>query len=175
MTVEVGKADAMGDKVIAYAHSTELAKNYGWLGDTGNMSSAYLTGLLCGFKAINQGVKQAVLDIGLHNPSKGSRIFAALKGALDAGLKVPFDKGMLPDEKRTTGQHVTEYAKLLASNPEIYQKRFSAQLAKGLKPEEISANFEQVKEKIVSSLKKAGSPAESELAGGEEAEETEEE
>ncbi len=154
MTAEIVKAEAGGDKVVAYAHSGELTKNYGWLGATGNISSAYLTGLLCGFKALDQGVKQAVLDVGLHNPSKGSRIFAALKGALDAGLKVPFDKAMLPDEKRVNGAHIVEYAQLLSSNPEAYQKRFSSQLSKGLKPEELNVHFEQVKEKIIMSLKK---------------------
>ncbi|HKZ93937.1 MAG TPA: 50S ribosomal protein L18 [Candidatus Bathyarchaeia archaeon] len=156
MTAEIVKAEVGGDKVVAYAHSAELAKNYGWLGATGNIPSAYLTGLLCGFKALNQGVEQAVLDVGLHNPSKGSRIFGALKGVLDAGLKVPSDKAMLPDEKRISGLHVVEYAKLLSSNPEVYQKRFSAQISKGLKPEGLSAHFEQVKEKIVMSLKKSG-------------------
>jgi large subunit ribosomal protein L18 len=160
MIAEIVKAEAGGDKVVAYAHSAELAKNYGWLGATGNISSAYLTGLLCGFKALNQGVEKAVLDVGLHNPSKGSRIFAALKGALDAGLKVPFDKVMLPDEKRITGLHIVEYAKLLSSNPEAYQRRFSFQLSKGLKPEELSVHFEQVKAKMVTSLKKSSLPTE---------------
>lgn len=160
MTAEIVKAEAGGDKIVAYAHSAELAKNYGWLGATGNISSAYLTGLLCGFKALNQGVEQAVLDVGLQTPSKGSRIFAALKGALDAGLKVPFDKAMLPDEKRINGLHIVEYAKLLSSNPEAYQRRFSSQLSKGLKPEELSVHFEQVKEKMVMSLKKPSLPTE---------------
>jgi len=160
MTAEIVKAEAGGDKVVAYAHSAELAKNYGWLGTTGNISSAYLTGLLCGFKALNQGVEQAVLDVGLQNPSKGSRVFAALKGALDAGLKVPFDKNMLPDEKRINGLHIVEYAKLLSSNPEAYQRRFSSLLSKGLKPEELSVHFEQVKEKMVMSLKKSSLPTE---------------
>ena len=155
MTVEVVTAEAGGDKVVAYAHSKELARKHGWLGGTGNISAAYLTGLVCGFRAIEHGVKDAVFDIGLQHPSKGSRVFAALKGAVDAGLKVPFDKAKLPDEKRIMGQHMVEYANLLSSNMEAYQKRFSAQLSAGLKPEETSAHFAQVKEKIVSSLRRA--------------------
>jgi large subunit ribosomal protein L18 len=159
MTVEVVTAEAKGDKVVAYAHSKELARKHGWLGGTGSTSAAYLTGLICGFRAVEQGIGDAVFDIGLQHPSKGSRVFAALKGAVDAGLKVPFDKAKLPDEKRITGQHVVEYARLLSSNMEAYQKRFSAQLSAGLKPEETSAHFTQVKEEIVSSLKKAAPPA----------------
>lgn len=153
-SIQFIKAEVNGDLVLAAAHSTELAKKYGWLGDTGNLPAAYLTGLLCGFKAFNQGVTQAVLDIGLHRPSKGSKVFAALKGALDAGLSVTYDKEKLPEEERITGQHIVEYARHLSSDPEAYQKRFSVELTKGLNPEEISTHFAQVKEKIISSWKK---------------------
>ena len=155
VTIQMVKAELNGDKVLVSAHSDELARKYGWLGDTGNISAAYLTGLLCGFKTVGLGVKEAILDIGLHYPSKSSRVFAALKGALDAGLTIPFDKEKLPDEKRIMGQHIVEYAKLLSSNPEAYQKQFSAELARGLKLEELNSHFAQVKEKIISSLKKA--------------------
>lgn len=154
MKAEIVMAESNGDKVIAYCDSSELSRKYGWLGGTGNTSAAYLTGLLCGFKALNQGVPKTVLDVGLHHPSKGSRVFAALKGVLDAGLTVPFDKAKLPDQKRITGEHIVEYAKLLSSNPEVYQKEFSAQLSRGLKPEMLGAHFAEVKERIVSSLKK---------------------
>ena len=173
MTAELVEAQADGDRILAYANSVELAKNYGWLGDTGNISSAYLTGLLCGLKALKKGIQRAVLDIGLHNPSKGSRIFAALKGAVDAGLTVSFDKGMLPDEKRIRGVHVVEYAKLLSSNPEAYQKRFSAHLSKGLKPEDLSTHFEQVKGKITTSLRVSPQTETTESEFGEEEETTE--
>jgi large subunit ribosomal protein L18 len=162
MTAEVVNAGIEGDKVVACAHSSELAKRYGWLGDTGNISAAYLTGLICGFRALDHGTREVVFDVGLQYPSKGSRIFAALKGAVDAGLQTPFDKAKLPDEKRVTGQHVVEYARSLSSNTEAYQKRFSVQLSRGLKPEELSAHFAQVKEKIVSSLKKSAPEPEKE-------------
>jgi len=180
MTAEVVTAEATGDRVVAYANSKELAKKHGWLGGTGNISAAYLTGLICGFRAVEQGIGDAVFDIGLQRPSKGSRVFAALKGAVDAGLKVPFDKAKLPDEKRIMGQHVVEYARSLSSNMEAYQKRFSAQLSAGLKPEETSAHFVQVKEKIVSSLRKAAPSTETtahepELQGDQEEEEEPEE
>jgi len=155
VSIQIVRAEVNGDRVIVSANSNELSRKYGWLGHTGNISAAYLTGLLCGFKAVGLGVKEAVLDIGLHYPSKSSKVFAALKGALDAGLTIPFDKEKLPDEKRIMGQHIVEYAKRLSSSPEAYQKQFSAQLARGLKPEEINLHFTQVKEKIVSSMKTA--------------------
>jgi len=160
ITAQMVKADVKGDKVLVASSSTELAKKYSWLGDTGTVSAAYLTGLLCGYKAMGQGIKEAVLDIGLSYPSRGSKIFAVLKGALDAGLSIPSDEEKLPDKKRITGQDIAEYAKQLSSSTERYQKQFSALLARGLRPEEITAHFEQVKEKIASSLKTQAPPEE---------------
>jgi large subunit ribosomal protein L18 len=178
ITAQMVKAEVNGDRVIASAYSRELAKKYGWLGDTGNVSAAYLTGLLCGLRASGVGVEKAVLDIGLQYPSKGSKIFATLKGAVDAGLIIPFDKEKLPDEDRIGGQHIREYAKNLSSNPEAYQKRFSAELSRGLKPEDVGTHFAQVKDKITSSIKKAAAISETgkrEPSVGKQREETSEE
>ncbi len=155
VSIQVIRAEVDGDRMMVSAHSDELSRKYGWLGDTCSISAAYLTGLLCGFKSVANGVKEAVLDIGLHYPSKSSRVFAALKGALDAGLKIPFDKEKLPDQKRLIGTHIAEYATLLSSSPEAYQRQFNSQLARGLKPQEISSHFTLVKEKITSSFKEA--------------------
>ena len=98
-------------------------------------------------------MKKAVLDIGLQCPSRGSRVFAVLKGVLDAGMMVPHDEKMLPDGKRICGEHVVAFANQLSSNPDAYQKLFSKQLSKGLRPEQLSEHFSLTKEKIVSSFK----------------------
>ena len=94
-----------GDKVLISANSRELIK-FGWKGYRRNTPSAYLTGLLCGAKAKNKGLSEAVLDKGLHVSTKGSIIYAALKGAVDAGLKIPFSENLMPDETRIKGEHV---------------------------------------------------------------------
>jgi large subunit ribosomal protein L18 len=151
--VQIVKAEVAGDKVVASAHSRELAKTYGWQGNCRNVPAAYLTGLLCGFKAMVYGVKKAVLDIGLHSPSRGARVFAALKGVLDAGVTVPHSENMLPDETRISGKHIADYGSQLSSNPEIYQQRFSKHLSRGLRPEQLSEHFSLIKEKITSSFK----------------------
>ncbi|RLI22797.1 50S ribosomal protein L18 [Candidatus Bathyarchaeota archaeon] len=155
MIVQVVNAKVGGDEVIASAHSKELIKNYGWKGACGNIPAAYLTGLLCGLKALQKGVKKAILDIGLKTPVKGSRVFAVLKGVLDAGLEVPHSEEILPEESRIKGEHIANYAKILASeNPEEYNRRFSEYLAKKLKPEKLPEHFSKVKEKILSAFKK---------------------
>jgi large subunit ribosomal protein L18 len=153
MIAQIINAKVIGDEVVVSAHSSELTKTYGWQGGCGNVSAAYLTGLLCGYRAVAHGVKKAVLDIGLQSPSRGARVFAALKGVLDAGVTLPHGENVLPDEKRIHGQHIVDYANLLSSNPEEYQKRFSKYLSRGLRPEKFSDHFSLIREKIVSSFK----------------------
>ena len=146
---QVVKAKTNGDVVIASAHSQDLKRTFGWQGSCKNLPAAYLTGLLCGYRAIAHGARKAVLDIGLQRPSQGSRVFAVLKGALDAGMLIPHEKKILPTEKRIGGEHVVDYANKLLSNSEIYQKTFSKQLSKGLRPEQLSEHFSLIKEKVI--------------------------
>lgn len=154
MIVQIVKAEEVGDQVIVSAHSRELTKGFDWQGDCGNTPAAYLTGLLCGFKAVVQGVKRAVLDIGLNSPSQGSRVFAALKGVLDAGVTVPHSKDMLPTEDRISGKHIADYANQISSDSESYQRNFSKYLSRKLHPEKLSEHFNLTKKKLASSFEK---------------------
>lgn len=99
--------DIHGDKVLTTASSTELRK-MGWTGSTSNLPAAYLTGLLAGTRATEKQIESAVLDIGLNQPIKGSRIFASLRGILDAGISLPHGENIFPNEERLTGKHLSE-------------------------------------------------------------------
>jgi len=149
MIVQIIVAKPHGDEVIVSAHSKELTRKYGWKASGGNISACYLTGLLCGLKA--KSVKEAVLDIGLHSSTK-NRIFAALKGVLDAGVNVPYSEEKLPNEERIKGEHIAEYAKILASNPEEHQTKFSKYLKQKLHPEKFPKHFAKVKKEITASF-----------------------
>ncbi len=139
-----------GDVTVAAAHSRELVKYFGWKGATDNTSAAYLTGLLCGLRAVKAGIDYAVPDIGLHRPTPGARVFAAIKGANDAGLKVPCSEEVIPSEDRIKGVHIAEYAKkLLEENPEMYQRLFSDYLRRGFEPLNLPEHFEEVKARIL--------------------------
>jgi large subunit ribosomal protein L18 len=98
-----------GDRVLSSAVSKELRK-LGWELPGSNTPAAYLTGYLAGKRALESGVEEAVLDMGLHVPTKGSKVFASLKGMLDAGLRMPFGEEILPDEERIRGEHIGEEA-----------------------------------------------------------------
>jgi len=100
-----------GDKILASASGTEL-KKLGWKHNLGNIPSAYLTGLIIGKKILEKGVKEAILDIGMQKNIKGSRIYAALKGVVDAGVNIPHSEETLPSEDRISGKHIAEYRKV---------------------------------------------------------------
>lgn len=107
MIVQVVDYDDMGDKVIVTASSNELKKQ-GWSHATGNLPAAYLTGVLAARKSLKKGVKVAIVDLGLQNPSKGSRLFAAVKGAIDGGLEIKCSEEAFPKEERLKGTHISE-------------------------------------------------------------------
>ena len=146
--VQISEATTTGDIVKASASSKQLAK-MGWKGGLGNLPAAYLTGALAARRAVASGVKEAILDIGLKGPSKGSKIFATLKGLADSGLVVPHSDEPLPKMDRIGGSHIAGYAKKLAGEQDVYKKRFSGYLKRGLKPEDLSGHFEQVRKIIM--------------------------
>ncbi len=148
--VQIVESRSSGDFVSVAASSRELLK-LGWKGGRGNLPSAYLTGLLAGRRAMAKGVGEAVLDVGLRRSTKGSRVYAALKGMADSGLVVPHSEEILPPIGRLTGSHISEYAKgLLSESSDAYKKRFSRYLGSGLKPEDLPGHFEQVKAQLMS-------------------------
>lgn len=150
VSVQIVEAGVKGDRVIAAAHSRELFKAYGWRGGGKNTCASYLTGLLAGLRAREKGVGEAVLDIGLYTPTPGSRVFAALKGALDAGLKIPHSSDIIPGDDRIKCEHVASWAKRLSgAEPESYKRLFSRYLERGLKPEDLPSHFSETLERVV--------------------------
>src|SRR5467141_258624 len=155
VTVQITDATITGDIVRASASSRELPK-LGWKGGLGNLPSAYLTGALAARRAIARGVKEAILDLGLKGPTKGSKLFAVLKGLGDSGLAVPHSPERLPPMERIGGNHIATYAKSLAGEHDLYKKRFSAYLSRGLKPEDLSGHFEEVRRVVSTASVEAG-------------------
>lgn len=96
-----------GDEVLA-AVAGEHIEQFGWEQSKLNLPSSYLVGYLAGKKALDQGIEEAVLDIGFNHPEKGGRLFSALKGMLDAGINIPHDPEVLPSEDRIKGEHIGE-------------------------------------------------------------------
>ncbi len=136
-----------GDNVLASANSKDLVK-FGYTLNRGNIPAAYLTGLLLGQKAKKKAVKEAIVDTGLNTHVKGSRIYAALKGIVDSGMKVPCSEDIFPPEERISGAHISNYAeKLKKENKEKYEKQFSVYIKKNA--EDVKKQFNDVKDKIM--------------------------
>ncbi|MDI6826628.1 MAG: 50S ribosomal protein L18 [Candidatus Aenigmarchaeota archaeon] len=144
MRVQIVEFNAKGDKTIVSASSQELSK-FGWLGPTDNTIAAYLVGLLIGKRALKKRIDSVILDAGLHKNVKGSRIYATLKGSLDAGLSIPHSPDILPSEERIAGKHIMEYAeKLKKEDEKLYKKQFSVS-----QPEKLMEMFEKVKSNVM--------------------------
>ena len=97
-----------GDKIVASAISNELLKDFNWKFSVASTPAAYLTGLIAGKRAKEKGIEEGILDIGRHPPTPGSKLFASLKGVVDAGIQCPFDEAMLPSEDRMMGKHLNK-------------------------------------------------------------------
>ena len=144
---QVVEFNSTADKVILGVDSFALRK-LGWHYSCKNLPAAYLTGLLLGKKTKSKGYTQAVLDTGARTPLRQGKIYAFLKGIVDAGLQVPYgDKSIFPSPERISGKHIQDFA---ASLPlEKRGGQFTQYLKSNQPPEKITAEFEQLRKKLL--------------------------
>ncbi len=147
ITAQIVDYEPTGDKVLVTVNSKILEK-LGWSYSKNSVPAAYLTGLLLGHLAKDK-MKEAIVDIGRNVANKESRLFAVVKGAIDAGLEIPASEEILPREERVNGTHIATYAKELSKNKEAYNKVFSGYIKRKVSPEKITEIFEKVKEAIL--------------------------
>ncbi len=97
-----------GDQVISAADGSSLRGKYAWPSkvSTKSVPAAYCTGYALGKQVQKAGHDEAVLDIGLAASTPGNRVFAALKGMVDAGLWVPHSEEIFPSDERLAGEHI---------------------------------------------------------------------
>jgi large subunit ribosomal protein L18 len=145
--LQIVEFNPTGDKVLVAVDSQTLKKS-GWKGNTNNLPASYLCGYLLGTKAKEKKIAECILDLGMQSSLKKSSLFAAFKGAIDAGLKVPHSENVFPDEKRIKGEHIAVYAKSLKENKEKFEKQFADCLKQGFDPEKITIHFDEIKAKI---------------------------
>lgn len=132
ITCQIVEYNPTSDRVLVSVNTKNIQK-LGWKGHCGNIPSSYLTGLLCGTLAKNNNINMAILDMGLHSSTKGSRLYSALKGALDAGLNIPHSPEALPGDDRISGKHISNSP----TKPKI----------------DIEKNFQEIKTKILGKQK----------------------
>ena len=97
---QIVTSDIAQDNVIVGVNSRDLLDK-GWpkelQGSLKNISACYLTGYLLGKKS--KKIRSAILDIGIHRNINKSRIYAFLKGLVDAGMDIPHNEKVLPSDE----------------------------------------------------------------------------
>lgn len=107
MLVQITEFKPEGDKVVSSARAVDL-KSVGFTLHTGNLSAAYLTGMLAAKRAQKAGLSgEVIIDFGLQKIEYGNRLFAAVKGLIDGGLEVRVGEGVFPEESRLNGEHLS--------------------------------------------------------------------
>ena len=121
ITAQIVAFDKKGDKTILSANSRQL-KKIGWNFACDNLPAAYLTGLALGKQAVKNKIEEVILDAGLYRTTKGNRIFAVAKGAIDAGLKINMSEEVLPSTDRISGKHIAAYQSKFKDLPATFEK-----------------------------------------------------
>lgn len=151
IVAQIVEFDVKGDKVLLASDSNSL-KRLGWNFSLKSLPAAYLFGAEFGKKALGQfSDKEIILDTGLRTPQVKGKIYAFLKGVLDAGLNVLHgSEDVYPIEERMNGKTIETYAKSLKeSNEELFNKRFAVCLKNKADPCQMNAKFEEVKGKLL--------------------------
>uniref|UniRef100_A0A7S0S127 Large ribosomal subunit protein uL18 C-terminal eukaryotes domain-containing protein n=1 Tax=Chlamydomonas leiostraca TaxID=1034604 RepID=A0A7S0S127_9CHLO len=186
VTCQIVYSTIQGDVVVAAAYAHELPE-YGLKVGLTNYSAAYCVGLLVArrvlakfgladtykgceepdgedynVEAVDDGPRPfyCLLDTGLKRTSTGSKVFAALKGALDGGLDIPHnekrfvgfaDKKLDAEtlQKYIYGGHVAEYQETMQEEePEKYQSHFAKYVEEGVEPDDLEDLYKEVHSKI---------------------------
>ncbi|HJZ18678.1 MAG TPA: 50S ribosomal protein L18 [Candidatus Nanoarchaeia archaeon] len=107
------------DKVEIGVNSKQLLK-YGWPkefeGSLKSIPASYLVGLLMGRKIAKGKKETPIADFGMIRNLHKTKIFAFLKGLVDAGIKMKYDKNTFPEDERVRG------ANLKKDFSEIFEK-----------------------------------------------------
>lgn len=182
ITCQVVYSTIQGDVVVASAYSHELPQ-YGLKVGLTNYSAAYCVGLLVArrvlakfgladtykgceepdgedynVEAVDDGPRPfyCLLDTGLKRTSTGSKVFGALKGALDGGLDIPHNEKRFvgyADKKLDAetlqnyiyGGHVAEYQETMQEEePEKYQSHFAKYVEEGVDPSDLEDLYKEV-------------------------------
>jgi large subunit ribosomal protein L5e len=173
---------------LAAAYSHELPR-YGINNGLTNWPAAYATGLLLARRVLTklglaekyQGTEEpdgerfevewddegprpfkAFLDVGLKRTTTGSRLFGAMKGAVDGGLSIPYSEKRFPgydaSEKKHDaellssyiyGGHISEYMEyLMEEDDEAYKKQFASYIEASIEPDGVEDYYKEAHVKI---------------------------
>ncbi len=118
---QIVKSKEAQDSTLCYVNSKELEK-LGWSFSFKNIPAAYLTGFLIAKKAKEKKIKKVIIDVGLYRSTKGSKLYAVIKGVIDGGLEVSCKEEILPSEERIKGKYTKKSDEINKKFNEIKEK-----------------------------------------------------
>lgn len=99
------------DSVSMQVTSKDLLK-HNWpesfKGSLKSITASYLTGYLVGKKILKEKMEQPIVDLGMIRTLYKTKVFAFLKGAIDAGLNISCSKEAFPEKERIQGKSLKE-------------------------------------------------------------------
>ncbi len=97
------------DKIEIGVNSKHLIK-YGWPKELGgslkSIPASYLTGHLIGKQIIKKKLEVPIVDLGMHRTLHKTKIYAFLKGLIDAGIKIKCKEEAFPSEDKIKGKDI---------------------------------------------------------------------
>ena len=97
------------DKIITGITSKILLK-YGWpedmKGSLKSIPAAYLTGFYLGKKILEKKFETPIIDLGMNRAISKSRMFAFIKGLIDAEVKIKYKEKSFPNEEKIKGKNL---------------------------------------------------------------------
>lgn len=97
------------DEIKIGINSKQLLK-YGWpeknKRSLKSISAAYFTGLLIGKKITKERLGTPIVDFGMLRTLHKTRVYAFLKGLIDAGVEIKCSEETFPSEERVKGEHL---------------------------------------------------------------------
>jgi large subunit ribosomal protein L18 len=90
--------------------TSKILLNYGWPkeanGSLKSIPASYLTGYCLGKRLLKKKVESPIFDIGMTRSLPKTKVYAFLKGLIDAGITMPHDKKVFPSEEKIKGKHL---------------------------------------------------------------------
>jgi large subunit ribosomal protein L18 len=97
------------DKVVFGVSSKNLLK-HGWpenaKGSLKSISASYLTGYLAGKEIQNKNLETPIVDFGMLRTLHKTKVYAFLKGIIDAGIEISCDEKCFPEDERINSEHM---------------------------------------------------------------------
>jgi large subunit ribosomal protein L18 len=122
MTVQFADYQPTGDLIRAGATAKDVRSVGLTTSSAKSLPGAYLTGYIAGLRAKNAGVTSVIVDLGMQTSTKGNRLYATIKGVVDAGVSVSVDESMFPTQERLEGKHITTHRTVTIQLEELKAK-----------------------------------------------------